>query len=236
MLANIVSERDLNKHTAFFSLVCDSVEDAQPMMTELTAYAPIGKMKHATYRAAVFKVAAASAKPAMATLRPAVMCHVLSCQRPELQPKNMPAAPANINGGQVMTRVIVVLKPKVLTTLAVNYVSICFSLRSLHWRWLVTYVGKKELNEQADRWKFCIKQKSHVLLSEHACLRPSHDEVGWSSASVILSFSIRELASSLSLWVNHHVVVGVFGSRKNPATDTTAVAIPSTMKSLTTGQ
>jgi hypothetical protein len=36
-----------------------------------------------------------------------------------------------------------------------------------------TYVGKKELKEQALKWKFCMRTNNHVLLSRHACLRPS---------------------------------------------------------------
>ena len=87
------------------------------MMTELTEYAPIAKMKQATYLAAVLSVAAATAKPTMAIPRPAVMCHVRSWYLPELQPKAMPAAPAKMKGGQVRTRVMVVSKPRVLMTL-----------------------------------------------------------------------------------------------------------------------
>ena len=63
------------------------------------------------------------AKPAMARVSPAVMCHVLSCRRPELQPVKMPAAPATMKGGQVRTKVIVVSNPKVLMTLQVPGVS-----------------------------------------------------------------------------------------------------------------
>jgi hypothetical protein len=103
--------------TAFFSFVWLSVEDAQPMMTELTEYAPIGKMKQARYRPAVFNVLAAITNPTIATRRPIVMCHVRSCIRPELQPVKIPATPARMNGGQVRTRVIVRLKPRVRTTL-----------------------------------------------------------------------------------------------------------------------
>lgn len=103
--------------TALFSLVWDSVDEAQPMMTEFTEYAPIGKMKHAMYLPAVFSVEAATTKPITATDKPAVMCHVRSWRRPELHPMKMPAAPAKMKGGQVRTRVIVVLKLRVLTTL-----------------------------------------------------------------------------------------------------------------------
>lgn len=93
-------------------------------MTLLTEYAPTGKMKQAMYLPAVFSVDAAMAKPTMAIVRPVVMCQVRSWYLPELQPKRMPAHPAKINGGHVMTRVTVVLKPRVLTTLKqglVNY-------------------------------------------------------------------------------------------------------------------
>ena len=99
--------------TAFFSLVCDSVEEAHPIMTELTEYAPSGNIKQATYRPAVFKVPAATAKPIMETAKPAVMCHVLSCNLPEDQPIAKPPAPASRNGGHVITSVIVVGKPRV---------------------------------------------------------------------------------------------------------------------------
>ena len=55
--------------------------------------------------------------PMIAMVRPTVMCHVRSWYRPELHPKRMPAAPAKMKGGQVRTSVMVVLKPRVLTTL-----------------------------------------------------------------------------------------------------------------------
>ena len=62
-------------------------------------------------------VAAATAKPTTAMLKPAVICQVRSWRRPELHPKAIPAAPAKMKGGQVIRRVIVVLKPRVLMTL-----------------------------------------------------------------------------------------------------------------------
>lgn len=99
------------------------------MMTELTEYAPTAKMKQATYRAGTFIVDGAMAKPTMAVVSPAVMCHVRSCMRPELQPQRIPAAPATMNGGQVRTRVIVVSKPIVLMTLCVC-ISTCSPLTS----------------------------------------------------------------------------------------------------------
>ena len=103
--------------TALFSVVCDSVDDAQPIITLLTEYAPIGKMEHAMYRPAVWSVDAAITNPIIAVVSPAVMCQVRSWKRPELQPTRMPAAPAKMKGGQVRRRVTVVLKLRVLTTL-----------------------------------------------------------------------------------------------------------------------
>lgn len=67
----------------------------------------------------MLSVLAAITKPTIATKSPTVICHVRSCSRPELQPVKMPAAPASRNGGHVRTRVIVVLKPRVLTTLRI---------------------------------------------------------------------------------------------------------------------
>jgi len=90
------------------------------MMTLLTEYAPRGKMKQATYLPAVFSVDAVIANPRMAIDKPVVICHVRSWYRPELQPKRMPAHPANMNGGHVIKRVTVVLKPRVLTTLKLS--------------------------------------------------------------------------------------------------------------------
>lgn len=87
----------------------------------------MGKMKQATYRAAVLSVEAARTKPATAMERPTVICHVRSWTRPEFHPKRIPAAPAKMKGGQVMTRVIVVLKPSVLTTLT-NELANCKSV------------------------------------------------------------------------------------------------------------
>jgi hypothetical protein len=52
-----------------------------------------------------------------------------------------------------------------------------------------TYVGKKELKEQALKWKFCIRTNNHVLLSLHACLRPSIMLTG--PSSLMRSRSIR---------------------------------------------
>lgn len=92
-----------------------------------------------------------------------------------------------------------------------------------------TYVGKKELKEQALRWKFCIKQNNHVRLSLHACLSPSI-MLASPSESPTRSRSIRECAISRSSGVSQEVVKGVFGNRKNPKIAIRAVAAPSLMK------
>lgn len=193
------------------------------MMTELTEYAPIGKMKQATYLPAVFRVAAAIANPRTATERPAVICHVRSCKRPDDQPINRPPAPARRKGGQVMTSVMVVLKPRVLTTLRL-LAEFTKTDRS-------TYVGKKLLNEQAERWKHCMSTKIQVFGSRQACLRPS---MAGTSASpmVTLSRTMREWASSRSSSVNQRVVLGVSGRSQKPPIATPKVTIPSSMKSL----
>lgn len=191
------------------------------MMTELTEYAPIGKMKQATYRPAVFNVLAATTKPMIETRSPAVMCHVRSCLRPELHPIAMPAAPAKMNGGHVKTRVIVLLNPKVFTTLRLFLVPIYWEEGEKK-----SYVGKNELKEQALRWKFCMKQNNQVLLSLHACLSPSIILTA-SVESPTLSRSIRACASSRSAGLSHRVVRGVFGKRKNPKIATKAVTAPS---------
>lgn len=62
----------------------------------------------------------------------------------------IPAAAANMNGGHVMSNVAVVLKPKVLTTLV--RIILCQSCCLVRYNGLrLTYVGKKELKEQALR-------------------------------------------------------------------------------------
>jgi hypothetical protein len=173
-------------------------------------------------------VLAAITNPRMATRRPIVICHVRSCIRPELQPVKIPAAPANKKGGQVRTRVIVRLNPRVLTTL---YQLLAPAITKSQEDFLNTYVGKKELNEHALRWKFCMKQNNHVLGSLHACLRPSMELTG-SVESPTRSRSIRECASSRSSWLSHDVVSGVLGRRKKPNMATTAVTAPSLREKL----
>lgn len=183
----------------------------------------MGKMKQAIYRPAVFNVLAAMTNPTMATRSPPVICQVRSCMRPELHPVRMPATPAMMNGGQVKTSVIVLLKPRVFTTLIHRYQGVP---KEDSGGMSGTYVGKKELNEQALKWKFCIKQNSHVRLSLHACLRPSIILTG-SCESPILSRSIRACAISRSWGLSHDVVRGVLGRRKKPTMATKPVTAPS---------
>jgi hypothetical protein len=92
-----------------------------------------------------------------------------------------------------------------------------------------TYVGKKELNEQALKWKFCIKQNNHVLLSRHACLNPSIILTG-SMESPTRSRSIRACAISRSFDLSQDVVRGVLGSMKKPHMATRAVTAPSLLE------
>ena len=135
---------------AFFCIVWPSVADTQPRIHELTAYTPIEKRKHATYRAAMFKVDAAMTKPVKATPMPAVICHVLSLKRPELMPYRGPMIAAATKGGHVRTRVMVWLKPSVPTT-----------------------VGKKLVKPFAERWKFCISARRYKRRSPNAIFRLS---------------------------------------------------------------
>lgn len=96
---------------------------------------------------------------------------------------------------------------------------------------MYTHVGKKELNEHADKWKFCMRQKSQVRLSLTACFKPSIAEA-WPCESETRSLSIRAWARSRSVCDSHLVVNGVSGSSQKPNNATTAVAAPSTIKSL----
>ena len=67
-----------------------------------------------------------------------VMCHVRSLNRPEDQETRTEAKVATRKGGQVRTRVMVVLKPRVFTT-----------------------VGMKFLNPFAERWRLVIKPEDY---------------------------------------------------------------------------
>jgi hypothetical protein len=115
------------------------------------------------------------------------------------------------------------LKPRVFTTLYQMLASIFTQSEEYLAK---TYVGKKELKEHALRWKFCMKQNSHVLGSLHACLRPSIELTG-SLESPTRSRSMRACASSRSCGFSHDVVRGVLGRRKKPNMATRPVAAPS---------
>lgn len=65
-------------------------------------------------------MAALIANPMTASPIMAVMCHVLSLNLPDEIPMPIPTAPATNDGGAVKTNVIVVLKPKDLTTVGKN--------------------------------------------------------------------------------------------------------------------
>lgn len=106
----------------------------------------------------------------------------------------------------------------------VTIVSPCSHLTKLLTRG--TDVGKNELNEQALRWKFCMKQNNHVLGSLHACLNPSIELTG-SVESPTRSRSMRACAISRSSGVSQEVVKGVLGRRKKPNMATRAVTAPS---------
>lgn len=62
------------------------------------------------------------AKPTTAMPIMTVMCHVLSLNLPDEMPTQIPTAPATSDGGAVRTSVIVVSKPRDLTTVGKNYV------------------------------------------------------------------------------------------------------------------
>lgn len=61
----------------------------------------------------------ATTKPIVATALEMVMCHVLSLNLPEDQETAIVTKPAMRYGGQVRTKVIVSLKPRVSTTVRV---------------------------------------------------------------------------------------------------------------------
>lgn len=88
--------RGTAKPTAFFSGLCERVVPTHATMTELTAYVPTGKMKHATYRPTWLSVDAAATNPATATVKAAVICHVRSWNLPELYAKDTLATPARM--------------------------------------------------------------------------------------------------------------------------------------------
>ena len=92
-------------------------------------------MKQAMYRATVFMIAQAMKNPPIASPMLPEMWYVLSLYLPEDRPTTKPKNPDTRYGGQVKTRVIVRLKPRVPST-----------------------VGKKLLKPQAERCMFWMKQ------------------------------------------------------------------------------
>lgn len=83
-------------------------------------YDPVANKNREMNLTAVLSVDAAMMKPIRATTIPRVMWKVLSLRRPEDQASATEKTPAHRYGGQVMTRVIVVLYPRVLTTVGKN--------------------------------------------------------------------------------------------------------------------
>jgi hypothetical protein len=83
-------------------------------MMLFTAYVPMEKTNMAKYRTPVFRVEQPRTKPVIAINFATVMCHVRSLYRPEDIDQRIETMPAIRYGGQVRTRVIVVLKPSVL--------------------------------------------------------------------------------------------------------------------------
>ena len=79
------------------------------------------KITMATYLPARFRVAKAAMKPTVATILEIVMCQVLSLNLPEDQDTAMVIKPAIRYGGHVRTSVIVLLKPRVLTTVGKKF-------------------------------------------------------------------------------------------------------------------
>ena len=102
--------------TAFFSLVWPQTLPHQPNIKLFTPYVPMVKMTIDTYRPARSRVAAAAANPTVATALEMVICQVRSLNRPEDQETITVMTPAMRYGGQVRTRVTVVLRPSVSTT------------------------------------------------------------------------------------------------------------------------
>ena len=81
------------------------------------------------------RVAQEIIKPIMATPMQPVICHVRSLNFPDERPTKTPTPPDTKYGGQVSTKVMVLLKPRLPTT-----------------------VGKKLLKLHALRCIFCIRQ------------------------------------------------------------------------------
>jgi hypothetical protein len=77
---------------------------------------PTEKTIIAKYRAPILRVAQPRTKPRIATLLAIVMCHVRSLYFPEDHDQYTLIAPAIRYGGHVKTKVMVVSKPRVSTT------------------------------------------------------------------------------------------------------------------------
>lgn len=152
-------------------------------MILFTAYVPIENTHIAKYFAPVLRVANPSTKPNTATALATVICQVLSFQRPDDHDQKTEMIPAIKYGGQVKSKVMVVLKPSVSTA-----------------------VGKKFLKPFAARCICCININNHNFESEAASSKPRNVEVLLRPPTV--SFSIRLCASWRSSGVNHFVVRG----------------------------
>ena len=105
------------------------------------------------------------------------------------------------------TKVMVLLKPRAPTT-----------------------VGKKLLNEHAERCMFCMKQSTYNFGSRMACANPARGPL--LGAKPTVSSLIRLSAKIRSSSVSHLVVSGKSGRRKAAAIATAKVTMPSMMKSL----
>lgn len=109
--------------TAFFSGVCPSTCPHHDMQILLTPYVAAVKIIIATYLAATLVVLILKMKPTIAITFETVICQVRSLYLPELQQTRILVKQAKRYGGHVRTRVIVVLKPKVLTTLGKKFLN-----------------------------------------------------------------------------------------------------------------
>lgn len=132
--------------------------------------------------------------------------HVLSLNFPDDQDHAMEITPATRYGGQVRTRVIVWLNPKVSMA-----------------------VGKKFLNPFAPRWQCCMNTKSQTFGSFAASSTPFHEVV--LPAFPTVSRCVRSWAKVRSSGVNQWVLRGSLGKMKNAASATTSVTAPWSMKS-----
>jgi hypothetical protein len=131
---------------------------------------------------------------------------VLSLNLPEDHDHPIEINPAIRYGGQVRTRVIVSLNPRVWTA-----------------------VGKKFLNPFAPRWQCCMNANSQTLRSFAASTRPFQVVVCPEFPTV--SREIRSLARVLSSGVSHRVVRGSSARMKNAISAITSVKAPCIMKS-----